>query len=30
MFGPFSDLYVILAVAEELEGTVTKGETLKE
>jgi hypothetical protein len=29
-FGPFSDLYVILAVAEELEGTVTKGETLKE
>jgi hypothetical protein len=29
-FGPFSDLYVILAVCEELEGTVTKGETLKE
>jgi hypothetical protein len=29
-FGPYSDLYVILAVAEELEGTVTKGETLKE
>jgi hypothetical protein len=29
-FGPFSDIYVILAVCEELEGTVTKGETLKE
>jgi hypothetical protein len=29
-FGPFSDIYVILAVCEELKGTVSKGETLKE
>jgi hypothetical protein len=29
-FGPFTDIYVILAICEELEGTVTKGETLKE
>jgi hypothetical protein len=29
-FGPFTDPYVILAICEELEGTVTKSETLKE
>jgi hypothetical protein len=29
-FGAFSDIYVVLAICEELEGTVTKGEILKE
>ena len=29
-FGPFSDLLVILAIAEDLECQSTKGETLKE
>jgi hypothetical protein len=29
-FGPFTDIYVLLAICEELEGIVTKGETLKE
>ena len=29
-FGPFSDLFVILAIAEDLECQSTKGETLKE
>jgi hypothetical protein len=29
-FGPFSDLFVVLAIAEDLECQSTKGETLKE
>ena len=29
-FGPFSDVFVVLAVAEDLESQDTKGETLKE
>jgi hypothetical protein len=29
-FGPFTDIYVILAICEELEGTVMKGKKLKE
>lgn len=29
-FGPFTDIYVVLAALEELEGVVTRGKTLKE
>jgi hypothetical protein len=30
MFGAFLEIYVVLAICEELEGAVTKGEILKE
>jgi hypothetical protein len=29
-FGAFSDIYVVLAICKELEGTAIKGEILKE